>query len=184
MNKMKVIAVSGVSGCGKTSVIKQLSQEFSCPYLLFDDHRDDHTYPKDMKQWFKNGADVSEIKTPEFVHSLRHLKAQGNNEFLFVEEPFGRGRDIISSLIDHVVLLDQPMEVCLSRVIMRNINHPSGEALNSIPRYLAMYDDHFREIYIELTNQVREDCDLIIQAVTSVELTAKIISNWLKNNKS
>lgn len=181
---MKVIAISGVSGSGKTSVIKQLSKEFSCPYLLFDDHTDETTYPTDMKRWFKDGGDVSEIKTPKFVNSLLDLRAMCNNEFIFIEEPFGRGRDSISSLIDYVVLLDQPMEVCLSRVIMRNIKHPSSDSLNSIPRYLSMYDDHFREIYIKSTNQVRKDSDFVIQEVASIELTTKSISNWLKSDKN
>ena len=179
---MKVVAISGVSGSGKTSVIKQLSAAFSCPYLLFDDHTDEDTYPTDMKSWFKNGADVSDIKTPRFVNSLVNLKAECNSEYIFIEEPFGRQRDSISSLIDYVVLLDQPMEVCLSRVIMRNIKHLSSDSLNSIPRYLSMYDDHFREIYIASADRVRENSDLLIQAVTSVELTTKSISRWLKSN--
>ncbi|WP_281558148.1 AAA family ATPase [Thalassomonas sp. RHCl1] len=182
MNEVKVIAISGVSGSGKTSVIKQLSKEFSCPYLLFDDHTDENTYPNDMKLWFKHGADVSEIKTPKFIDSLRHLKAECDNEFIFIEEPFGRCRGSISSLVDYVILLDQPMEVCLSRVIMRHIKHPSGDPLNSIPGYLSMYDGYFREIYIESTNQVREDSDFIIQKVASIESTTKSISHWLKTN--
>jgi uridine kinase len=184
MDEIKVVAISGVSGSGKTSVIKELSKEFSCPYLLFDDHTDENTYPKDMKLWFKNGGDVSDIKTPKFVNSLRSLTIEGNNPFIFIEEPFGRRRASMSSLIDYVILLDQPMEVCLSRVIMRNMKHASSDPLNSIARYLSMYDDYFREIYIACTNQVREDSDLIIAEVASIELITKSISNWLKNNKS
>ena len=88
----------------------------------------------------------------------------------------------MSSLIDYVVLLDQPMEVCLSRVIMRNIRHPSSDSLTSIPNYLAMYDDHFREIYIAVTKQVRENSDLIIQKVASNDFITNDISNWLKKN--
>jgi len=182
MDEIKVVAISGVSGSGKTSVINRLSEIFSCPSLFFDDHTDENIYPKDMKHWFNNGANVSEIKTPKFVKALHELRAKCNSEFIFVEEPFGRCRNSISLLIDYVVLLDTPMEVCLSRVIMRNIKHPNSDSLNSIARYLSMYDDHFREIYIESTNQVREDSDLIIKEVTSIELTAKLISNWLKGN--
>ena len=180
MQKVKVFAVSGVSGSGKTLVIKQLSEVLSCPSLLFDDHTEEHTYPKDMKRWFKNGADAAEIITPKFVHALHHLKAGCANEFIFIEEPFGRCRDSISSLIDYVVLLDMPMEVCLSRVIMRNIKNPKSDSLKSIPRYLSMYNDHFREIYIESTAQVRKDCDLIIQQVGSIESTANLIRDWLQ----
>lgn len=180
MNEIKVVAISGVSGSGKTSVIEQLSEAFSCPSLLFDDHTDENTYPKDMKRWFDNGANVSDIQTPRFVNALCDLKAKANKEFIFIEEPFGRCRGSISELIDYVVLLDMPLEICLSRVIMRNIKHPKLNSLNSISRYLSMYDDHFREIYIESTNQVREDSDLILQQVTSIDLTTKIISNWLR----
>jgi len=79
------------------------------------------------------------------------------------------------------VLLDLPMEVCLSRVIMRNIELTSGNSLTAIARYLAMYDDYFRHIYIAVTNQVRGNCDLNIDQVTTIKATASIISQWLKN---
>jgi uridine kinase len=69
---MKVVAISGVSGCGKTSIIKQLSKTFSCPYLLFDDHTEENTYPSDMKVWFQNGADLSNIKTPILLITYVH----------------------------------------------------------------------------------------------------------------
>jgi uridine kinase len=180
MDEIKVVAISGVSGSGKTSIVKQLSEVFSCPYLFFDEHTDKKTYPKDMKRWFVNGTNLSDISTPKFIDALYELRAESDNNFIFIEEPFGRCRDSISSLIDYVVLLDMPMEVCLSRVMMRNIKHPKSDSLNSIPRYLSMYDDHFREIYIESTNQVREDCDLIIQQVGSIESTTDLISNWLQ----
>ncbi|WP_448547820.1 hypothetical protein [Thalassotalea fusca] len=178
---MKVVAISGVSGCGKTSVVKLLAQRLFCPYLLFDEHTDDNTYPKDMKAWLQNGANVSAIKTPKMKDALEHLKASATAPFIFVEEPFGRCRLPMSSLVDYVVLLDMPMEVCLSRVIMRNLNHPSSDSLTSIPRYLSMYDDHFRDIYIKATEQVRKSSDLIITEVQSIESTADCIENWLQN---
>ena len=181
MSKAKVVAISGVSGCGKTSIVKQLSKDHACPYLLFDDFSDDNTYPKDMKQWLNHGCDSSEIKTPKFVSALRQLKIESTHEYIFIEEPFGRCRHSLASLIDYVILLDMPMEVCLSRVIMRNINHPNSNSLSSIPRYLSMYDDYLRAVYIESTNQVRQSCDLIVEEVKSIESTAKPISHWLND---
>jgi uridine kinase len=50
MNKSKVVAISGVSGSGKTTTIKKLAKEFNCPFILFDDHTDKDTYPHSMKQ--------------------------------------------------------------------------------------------------------------------------------------
>jgi len=181
MSSVKVVAISGASGCGKTSVIKQLAKDHDCPYLLFDQFSDEQTYPTDMKQWFKDGGDVAAIKSPQFVRALADLRQQCDTPFIFIEEPFGRQRAEIAGLIDVVVLLDLPMEVCLSRVIMRNIELTSGNSLTAIARYLAMYDDYFRHIYIAVTNQVRGNCDLNIDQVTTIKATASIISQWLKN---
>ncbi|MBQ4876606.1 ATP-binding cassette domain-containing protein [Pseudoalteromonas luteoviolacea] len=34
MLKTRVIAIIGASGCGKTSLIKAVSDKLNCPYLL------------------------------------------------------------------------------------------------------------------------------------------------------
>ncbi|XOV80996.1 MAG: hypothetical protein ACFHVJ_08600 [Aestuariibacter sp.] len=179
MNAPKVIAIAGASGSGKTSVISSLSQQFSCPFLLFDDHTDARTYPENMKLWLQKGADLSEIETPRLVDSLQDLKTKCTAPYIFIEEPFGRCRGSIASLIDYVVLLDVPMEICLSRVIMRNLNNPSNDSLISIPKYLSKYNDHFRDIYINAVAQTRSSSDFIVQQVDTIESSSAEISNWL-----
>ena len=181
MNNTKVIAVSGVSGAGKTTIVKQLAKEFNCPFLLFDDHTDKSTYPQDMKDWLKNGANVSLIKTPKFVNSLKRLILKNSTRFIFIEEPFGKERVSMSALIDYVVLLDQPMELCLARIIKRHTEHPNSDSISYISSYLDKYEDHFREIYISAANQVRNNSDLTIQEIVSIKDTTNYISNWLKN---
>ena len=180
MDRVKVVAISGASGCGKTSIVRQLSSDFGCPYLHFDDHVNKSSYPQDMKKWYENGANVSEINTPNMVDSLSDL-IDGDHSYIFVEEPFGRERNCISSLIDYVVLLDPPMDICLSRIVRRNIGHSSNGSHSSILKYLANYEDHFRDIYIETVNQVRKNCDLIIQEICPVSVTADIVTKWLKS---
>jgi uridine kinase len=182
MNNTKVVAISGVSGAGKTTIVKQLADEFTCPFLLFDDHTDKDSYPDNMNDWFKNGAKVSLIKTPRFVSALNSLLSKNNSRYIFIEEPFGKERNVMSSLIDYVILLDQPLELCLSRIIKRHIDHPQPDSLDSIASYLNKYDDHLREIYISAANQVRNNCDLIIEHVLSIKNTSDIISNWLKSD--
>lgn len=63
MNSTKVIAISGASGAGKTTIVKQLAEAFNSQFLLFDHHANADTYPEDMKKWLESGANVSAIKT-------------------------------------------------------------------------------------------------------------------------
>jgi uridine kinase len=183
MSDPKIVAISGISCAGKTTTVKQLAKEFNCPFLLFDDHTDKGTYPENMRDWLINGADVSLIKTPKFVNALQELMSKSSNDFIFIEEPFGKERNELSALIDYVILLEQPLELCLARVIKRHTSIESLNSLNSISCYLDKYQDHFRDIYIVAANQVRNNCDLIFQEITSVEYTAKFIGNWLKNER-
>jgi len=48
MSSTKVIAISGASGAGKTTLVKQLAKAFNCPFLLFDDYFDKESYPYNM----------------------------------------------------------------------------------------------------------------------------------------
>lgn len=186
---MIVVAISGPSGSGKTSVIKQLAKRHACPYLLFDDYVDEYTYPADMQRWLEAGADVSGIKTSKMVLELQ-ARIQGNQyddrqyDYLFVEEPFGRGRDSIASLINYVVLLDMPLEICLSRIMSRNILRYGGQSIDIIQGYLSKYEDYLRDIYVKVTRQVRQDSDLVISQVSPVCETAGIISDWLATRAS
>jgi uridine kinase len=174
-----VIAISGASGAGKTTIVKQLAKKFNCPFLLFDHHTSQDSYPNDMKNWFESGANVSLIKTPKLVCALSELRANNASRYIFVEEPFGKERDAISLLIDYVVLLDQPLELCLARILRRHTEQSGSNASQSITNFLDKYEDHLREIYITAVNQVRSNSDLIVHEVMSIKETTNAISQWL-----
>ena len=176
----KVVAISGASGAGKTTLVKHLAKRFNCPFLLFDDYVDEHTYPINMKQWRHLGADVSLIKTPALATSIAKLVRSTRSRFIFIEEPFGRERKSISTIIDYVILLDQPMALCLARIIQRNVKSPSTKIPDSLAQFLKNYEDHFKAIYITTVNQVRKNSDLIYNNISPVDILANDISQWLE----
>lgn len=172
----KVIAISGASGAGKTTVVNELAKLFNCPSLLFDDHVEHNTYPENMKAWYEEGADVSQIKTVTMLSKLDAL-LEDEPKFIFIEEPFGRQRACIGPKVDYVVLLDIPLELCLARIIQRNIEQSVKFSTHSIKSYLSKYEDHLREIYQGCVQSVRNNCDLIINSKGSVtSIVNEIIS--------
>ena len=180
MNNTRIIAVSGASGAGKTTIVKHLATHFNTTYLCFDDFIEADTYPADMKEWLVQGADLSLIKSPRFTQRLEQLKLTSGSRFIFIEEPFGRVREPMSHLIDHVILLDLPMKLCLARIIQRHIHRAKSDEVNSLLAYLAKYEDHLRDVYISAVDQVRQSADLTVNEVLSVEETTRFIQKWLK----
>ncbi|MCO7187904.1 MULTISPECIES: hypothetical protein [unclassified Pseudoalteromonas] len=180
MRKTVVVAISGASGCGKTSLVKVLSARFGCPGIFFDDYVDTRSYPRNLRQWHADGADVSKIKTPAMNKALE-LGFAGRPEYVFVEEPFGKARSSIASLIDYVVLLDLPLALCLSRVINRHFVLRQSDSSNALQDYLIKYQDHLKEIYADTVSMARRNCDLSITEALSVEACADTVVDWLQS---
>ena len=180
----KVIAFSGASGCGKTTLIKKLAAQLKCPYVLFDDHANQNTYPQNMKTWLEQGADVTLISSPTFPCAIKDainaVKTNNPNApFVFIEEPFGRQRPDIAALIDKVILLDVPLSLCLTRIIKRRLARGGQSSIAQLPDYLDRYESHLREVYLTVVNQVRLDCDFVFDELCSVEDSVDKITVWL-----
>ncbi len=125
-----VIAISSVAGGGKTTLVKRTTELLCGTALFFDDYDSVSNYP-DEKRWLKDGADMNEWKTPQFAKDLSALRSgnsivspiNGNtilpSEFIIIEEPTGRERIEMASLIDFVVVINTPLEIALARVLLR-----------------------------------------------------------------
>ena len=196
-----VIAISSVSGGGKTTLVEKVAKLLSGAILLFDEYKTVSQYPQDMRKWLDDGADVNEWKTPQFARDVAALR-RGESvtlprdgrivqpcEYIVIEEPMGRGRAEMAPHIDFVAVLNTPLEIALCRGIMRDTNRfhikdlggatreqlvNSHEGLYDYLRgYLGFYLYAGRELYITVQEQATAACDLVLDGQLPVDELAK-----------
>ena len=73
-----------------------------------------------------------------------------------------------------------PLEICLSRVIQRNIAQSGLDSSQNIKQYLVKYNEFLRDAYIKTNMQTRGTSDLILNKVQSVEALEESVIQWLR----
>jgi uridine kinase len=191
-----VIAISGPSGAGKTSLVQKVTSLLEDAIsFYFDDYASVSKYPSNFSEWIEEGADPNQWKTPQLLKDLQRLRSgeaislpthKGMIKaatFIVMEEPFGKERSEMSGLIDFVACIDLPLEVALARRLLRDIEWCVSER---DPAYLAAYLKEYltgylrgatREMYLEVNARVLENCDLVLDGVKPLdELADEIVA--------
>jgi uridine kinase len=139
--KRYVIAISGASGTGKSTLVKALVQTLGDAVPLYFDDYNPHSvatshYPLDLVKWVADGADPNAWETPQLALDLRSLrrgepiKLPGKGgvllpkRVLVLEDPFGRERTGMKDVIDFVIAIDAPLEIALARRLLRIAERP------------------------------------------------------------
>lgn len=203
----RVIAISSVSGGGKTTVVRKLVELLGDAVAVhFDDYETHDTYPKNPAVLLDQGADFNVIKSPLLA---QHLKALRRGEpvpspqtgemiaparFIVYEGPLGRAQHETGQYIDFLVFIDTPLEVGLARRLSRtigslNLENMSREellrALNNLGRLADNYLLWMRRSYLLQRELVRPGSDLILDGEQPAETIASAIvqalteENWI-----
>jgi len=199
-----VIVISGSVASGKSTVATALSSMLeNAPVLIFDHYAAYVQWPQDMQQWIQAGSDPTHIHIPKLKEDLLCLldgkeildpadgKVLKSSRYILLEEPSGRERQEISDLIDLVVYIDTPQDVCVTRMVERAIDMEvwkarrtyAGEAkadlvrqLDAVALWISQYQQA-RSMYMGVSELVRQRADVVIHGMEPVaELTGELLA--------
>ena len=200
-NQPIVIAISSISGGGKSVVVKKLAEMLDDAIAIhFDDYETPETYPKNPLVLMEKEVDFNVIKSPLLAQHLQSLKngetvttPQGEvltpARFIVFEGPLGYAQHETGQFIDFLVFIDTPLEVGLARRFSRsfatsNYQGKTREQLIRLIDELKNFTDGYllwtRNAYQALVEAVRPCCDLILDWDQTPETLAQNIIQALK----
>lgn len=176
-----VIAVSSVSGGGKTTVVNKLSQELiSSKVLFFDDY--DFIQPDNICEWVDSGANYNEWELTPMVQDLSRLLSEESDslKFILLDYPFARVQSQMREYIDLTIFIDTPLDIAMARRILRDYpNDRLQEVFNDMELYLS----RSRNAYMEMLNTIKPNCDVVIDGKLSLIEIVKEILKEIRNKR-
>lgn len=191
-----VIGICSPSGGGKTALVKKLSELIEDNVIIsFDDYGDPFWNIVDFEKWIRQGADLNKITTAKLATDLEALRvgksiiSPKNQEaieprkFILFDTLVGRSHYATGKFIDFLVYIDVPLELALSRRIMRSLTEvptdkltieKAREKIENLSEYLTAYSGQTgpRQIYQAIQNQVKPLSDVVLDGEKSISSLA------------
>ncbi|NNU80362.1 AAA family ATPase [Halovulum dunhuangense] len=134
---MRVIAVSGVPGSGKTTLARALAQGLGARLVEYDRHEAmTRRPPAEIEDWLGRGAPYAEIPVPGLRAAVQEAAALGPVVF---DTPLGRALPETADLIDLSVWLDCPRDLALARKIAQLSHGVKPGSGDQFARWLCGY---------------------------------------------
>lgn len=196
-----VIAISSVSGGGKTVVVKQLTEKLENAVAIhFDDYETPETYPKNPFDLLKNDVDFNVVKSPVLAEHLQALKngesvttprgeVLSPKRLIIYEGPLGYAQHETGQFIDFLVFIDTPLEVSLARRFVRSFatshyEDKNREQLIRLIKELESFTHEYllwtRNAYQALVHVVRPTSDLVLNGEQPPEALVQAVIHALQ----
>ncbi len=177
-----IVGISGMSGAGKTTLVTALSKKLKSAKLHWDDFDEVSISPNDYLNWYQKGQDYDAFNYQEMAAALKKLKSNQKYQhpilniiinptpIIFVDLPLGAKHIQTAKFIDFFVHIDIPLDIGLSRQIIKICKRKKYEELIN---YLAKYPD-IRELF--KMDDVKNSSNLVLDGTLSIDsLVSKIL---------
>lgn len=154
-----VVGIAGISGAGKTTLVKELAQALGAQALYWDDFDDISEDPADYVEWFERSGSYDEWRYDSLADVLAKLKAglaclcpASQKEllptnYIIFDAPLGRLHKATGALIDVLVFLNTPMDICLARRTIRDYSLKADTSAQDIIEDLSWYLEKGRPLF-------------------------------------
>lgn len=157
MNFPKTIAIGSVSGGGKTTAVSCLEQTMkNVKALYFDDY--DFKGPSDILTWLDRGANSNEWDLQPMLDDLEKLRAEPL-DYVFLDFPFANQHESSKNYIDFTVFINTPLDLALSRRVLRDFSHATTK---DIMEDIRRYEKYGRAAYLHMLHTIKPNSDLVI----------------------
>lgn len=165
-----VIAISAVSGGGKTTVAKGLAEQLrNSRAIYFDDF--DLRGPEDIPKWIEEGGDPHAWDLTPLVDAFSASCAE-SPDFVVLDYPFLYGHRQMSEYINLAVFIDTPLDIAMARRIIRDFEGcPIEDAIAEMQHYLS----RARPAYVDMLNTVKPQSDLVVDGTLPLPEVVRII---------
>ncbi|MDX8046255.1 hypothetical protein SH601_09650 [Gracilibacillus sp. S3-1-1] len=166
-----VIAISAVSGGGKTTITSQLHAKLQkAKALYFDDY--DFEGPDDIIKWIDSGGNPDEWKLLPLIRDLDILRNEPL-DYILLDYPFAYKHSKISEFIDFTVFIDVPLDIAIVRRITRDFKNSSvKEILADMNNYVL----RGRRGYLNMLQTIKPNSDIVVDGTLPILELVNIIT--------
>ncbi|MED1411205.1 MULTISPECIES: AAA family ATPase [Bacillus] len=171
--KTKIITIAAVSGGGKTTITERLARELKNSKALYFDSYKFNNCPADICKWIDDGADYDEWVLTPLITDIQQLRQNSNIDYIIVDYPFAYLNSSMRDLIDVTIYVDTPLDIAMARRIIRDFK---DEPIIELHKDLNHYITHARKAYVEASNTVKPNSDIVLDGSLSVsEIIDRIV---------